>query len=267
MVEGYGGSGIVRPVKKGAASVTAQKVALLRLGFERADAPYGDPESDLRLGRDVASDSPVDSGTPMGQYLAARTTFFDRVVVGALERGVTQAVIVGAGYDGRAFRYAKPGVTWFEVDHPDTQRDKRARIERLGIDAEHVKFISADFALDDVAAALQMHGFDPGAPTIFICEGVAVYLDRSVLVALLRAIRSLAATSSRLAISLSLTAQTEEAAARQEWFRARVAAVGEPERDRLTPEEMKTVLADTGWRDDTTSPRAQGAGLVVLSPI
>ncbi len=253
-------------MKEGAASVTAQKVALLRLGFDRAPAPYGDPESDLELGRDVASDSPVDSGTPMSQYLAARTMFFDRVVVGTLDRGATQAVIVGAGYDGRAFRYAKPGVSWFEVDHPDTQRDKRARIERLGIDAEHVRFVAADFAHDDVAAALQMGGFDPSASTVFICEGVAVYLDRPVLVTLLRAIRSVAASSSRLAISLSLTPETEEAEARQEWFRARVAAVGEPERDRLTPEEMKTVLADTEWRDDTTSPRAQRAGLVVLSP-
>jgi len=63
----------------------------------------------------------------MHEYIRARTAFFDRVVVSAIDRGVAQVVIGGAGYDGRAFRYAKPGVRWFEVDHPATQADKRAR--------------------------------------------------------------------------------------------------------------------------------------------
>ena len=168
-----------------------------------------------------------------------------------------QAAIIGAGYDGRALRYAKPGVTWFEVDHPDTQRDKRAHIERLDIDTSHVRFVAADFAADHVAATLRESGLDSAAPTVFICEGVAVYLDRPVLVSLLRSIRSVATEGSRLAISLSMTPDTQEAATRQAWFRARVAAVGEPERDRLTPEDMAGVLSDTGWKDETTSPHAQ----------
>jgi hypothetical protein len=62
-------------------------------------------------------------------------------VVAAIDRGVRQVVVGAAGYDGRAFRYAKPGARWFEVDHPATQRDKLAR---LGLDASHVRFIEAD---------------------------------------------------------------------------------------------------------------------------
>ena len=208
-------------MQPGSPSVTAQKVALLRLSFDRAPAAYGDPEADTRLGRDVAATSTVDSETELGQYLAARTMFFDRVIVGALDRGIRQAAIVGAGYDGRALRYAKPGVTWFEVDHPDTQRDKRARIERLGIDTSHVRFVAADFTVDNIAAAFRESGFDSAASTVFICEGVAVYLERPVLVSLLRSIRSVATARSRLAVSLSMTPDTEEAAARQAWFRAR----------------------------------------------
>ena len=69
----------------------------------------------------------------MRDYLDARTRFFDRVVVGAIGRGVRQIVVGAAGYDGRAFRYAKPGVRWFEVDHPATQRDKQERLARLGL--------------------------------------------------------------------------------------------------------------------------------------
>lgn len=253
-------------MRPGAPSVTAQKVALQRLSFDRLAAPYGNPDADLALARDVASNATVDAASPLSEYLAARTAFFDRVVVTALDRGMTQAAIVGAGYDGRALRYAKPGVRWFEVDHPATQQDKRERLGRLGVDTEGITYVAADFATDDVAAALTAANLDRGRATVFICEGVAVYLERSVLESLLRSIRAVAAERSRLAISLSMTPDSDEAAARQEWFRARVAAVGEPERDRLTPEERGRVLSDTGWKDETTSPRAQRAGLVVLSP-
>ena len=58
-----------------------------------------------------------------------RTRFFDRLTIGRLEAGLTQVVIVGAGYDGRPIRFASPGVTWYEVDHPSTQSDKRARLD------------------------------------------------------------------------------------------------------------------------------------------
>jgi methyltransferase (TIGR00027 family) len=66
------------------------------------------------------------------QRMARRTAFFDRASLAALERGVRQVVVLGAGYDGRALRFATPGVTWFEVDHPATQSDKRARLAALG---------------------------------------------------------------------------------------------------------------------------------------
>jgi len=46
----------------------------------------------------------------MRDYLRARTRFFDTKVTGALDRGCPQVVIGAAGYDGRALRYAKPGV-------------------------------------------------------------------------------------------------------------------------------------------------------------
>ena len=64
---------------------------------------------------------------------------------------MAQVVIGAAGYDGRAFRYAKPGVTWFELDHPSTQADKMARLGKLGVQTGHVRFVAADFASDPVA--------------------------------------------------------------------------------------------------------------------
>ena len=90
----------------------------------------------------------------MTRHLQARTEFMDHMVVDAIHNGTKQFVIVGAGYDGRSLRYAAPGTRWYELDHPATQSDKRARLERLGIDVSAVGFAAADFARDDVAAAL-----------------------------------------------------------------------------------------------------------------
>src|SRR5205809_2335319 len=159
-------------MRAGEASETARRVAAHRLTFDRVPVAYGDPAGDERLARDVAGSATVRSAESMVAYLAARTLFFDRAVVAALDRGVTQVVIAAAGYDGRALRYSKPGVRWFEVDHPDTQRDKRERLERLAIAIDHVRLVAADFAVDDVAAGLQAAGHDARSPSLFLCEGV-----------------------------------------------------------------------------------------------
>ena len=105
-------------MREGEPSPTAQRVAAYRLGYERLPAPFGDPAADERLARDVAGSLTFDQHEAMGRYLRWRTAFFDRVVVNALARNVLQVATIGAGYDGRSLRYAKPGVRWFEVDHP-----------------------------------------------------------------------------------------------------------------------------------------------------
>ena len=65
------------------------------------------------------------SAPEMQARLAARTRFFDEQVLAALDRGIRQVVIAGAGYDDRALRFRSPGVRYFELDHPATQADKR----------------------------------------------------------------------------------------------------------------------------------------------
>lgn len=64
--------------------------------------------------------------------LAARTLFFDTFVNEALDDGVRQVAIVGAGYDSRAWRLARPGVILFEIDQPATQEDKRTKAPEGG---------------------------------------------------------------------------------------------------------------------------------------
>ena len=147
-------------MEEGGPSQTARRVAAHRLDFTRVPADYGDPAADQALAVDVAAGHRAPANR-MHDHLAARTSFFDRVVVGALDRGMRQVVIGAAGYDGRALRYAKPGVRWFEADHPATQQDKRLRLRRLGIDAGHIQFVAADFAVDPLADLLVRAGLAP----------------------------------------------------------------------------------------------------------
>jgi len=175
-----------------------------------------------------------------------------------------------AGYDGRSLRYARPGVLWFEVDLPATQQDKRSRLDRLGIDSGHLRFVAADFTVDPVAGLLVSAGLDPGRPSLFLLEGVAVYLEEAVLGSLLAQLRRIAAEGSRLAISLSVNSASPERAARRAAFQAAVAAVGEPARSVVEDADAGTLLESTGWRpaeEPGMAGRAAHAGFVVAGPI
>jgi methyltransferase (TIGR00027 family) len=260
-------------MEDGGPSVTARWVAAHRLGFARVATDYGDPAADEALAADVAAGRAAPANR-MHDYLAARTSFFDRTVTGALGRDVTQVVVGAAGYDDRAFRYAKPGVRWFEVDHPATQRDKLERLERLGIDASHVRFVEADFTRDPVAGRLRAAGLDPDVPSLFLLEGVAVYLEPAVLEDVLRQFRQVAAPGSSLAISVSLSRPRGDAARAR--FQATVAALGEPARSTFEAAGAEALLARTGWplaaeygdgqQTAAGSDRLRTAGLLVASP-
>src|SRR5215469_304239 len=253
-------------MRDGLPSVTAARVAAYRLAFERLPFPAGDPSADERLAADVAADlGDFKPSERMGRYLAARTRFFDRVVVGAIERGVAQLVVIGAGYDGRSLRYAVPGVRWFEVDHPDTQSDKRARLRRLGIDAAHVAFVGFDLRERGLARALVAAGVEPDAPAQLLCEGVAVYLERAVLETMLSELRALATPGTRLAMSTSTALPAAEAGVRER-FAAAVGALGEPVRSSLDADAVTRLLGRARWRRVEVSERSARAGFVVAAP-
>lgn len=236
-------------MRDGSASETAQRVAAHRLSLARVPFEGGRPDDDQRLQADVAAAVSVAPDSLMARYLASRTAFVDRVVVAWLSRrGGSQVVSVGAGYDGRALRYASPGTRWFELDHPDTQADKVARLTRLGIDVSGIAFVGADFATDDIAGALARAGHDASTPTLFTCEGVAGYLSSEVLATLLRALASCAASGSRLAITLHLDPETATQRDARARLSAAVGSMGEPLTSSIPRARVRASLLDTGWR-------------------
>ncbi len=131
--------------------------------------------------------------------MAVRTLFIDEVIRDATP---AQVVILGAGLDGRAWRLPElRDSVVFEVDHPDTQRDKRERSAGLARTAREVRFVPVDFTRDDLGRSLEAAGHDSTRPTLWIWEGVVMYLSEAEVEASLRVIQARSAPSSRLVIA------------------------------------------------------------------
>jgi methyltransferase (TIGR00027 family) len=241
-------------------------VAAHRLGVARLALASGDPAADDALAADVAGGLVVDPSSDMASHLAARTAFFDRVVVDAISSGTAQVVVVGAGYDARSLRFAAPHVRYFEVDHPDTQRDKLGRLDALGIDASRVTFVAADLRDGDVALRLAAAGLGAQRPSLVLFEGVAAYLDDDVLVATLRQLRSATAPASALGISVGAL-DTPDVGHRRERLAAAVAQMGEHLTSTITTATLPEAIATTGWRvvDPSLASTDARRGFVLLA--
>ncbi len=135
---------------------------------------------------------PFEGDIPPQAEAAGRMAFFDSVVERYLAN-ITQFVILGAGFDTRAFRLPEnSGVRSFEIDAPKTQAIKCEALRKAGIDASRVTFVSADFETEDWLTKLIAAGFDRGKPALFVWEGVTMYLDRQAVEATLHKIASTA---------------------------------------------------------------------------
>jgi methyltransferase (TIGR00027 family) len=120
-----------------------------------------------------------DSAFPhMELWIALRTAFIDaRVRRLAGPETIPQVVLLGAGFDTRAARLARPGVRFFEVDHPETQANKLARLKSLGdYPLDEATYVSCDFERQDFVERLGGAGFHANRPALFLWEGVVAYL-------------------------------------------------------------------------------------------
>ncbi|MBL8715726.1 MAG: SAM-dependent methyltransferase [Myxococcales bacterium] len=133
------------------------------------------------------------------RHLALRTRAIDEAVDGEMVGGTRQLVLVGAGLCARAYRLPslRDSVV-YEVDHPATQGYKRSRAEALTPLARRVHHVPSDFERDDLTARLAEAGHDARQRTVFICEGVTMYLSRAGVEQTLRGVREAAAPGSVL---------------------------------------------------------------------
>jgi methyltransferase (TIGR00027 family) len=115
----------------------------------------------------------------MADVIVARTLCFDRIIESHVE-DTEQFVVLGAGYDTRAYgELQNRGFTFFELDQPRTQQLKVDALRKAGIDASHVNFVPVDFNQENAFEKLRSSSFDPKKRTIFLWEGVTLYLSEA----------------------------------------------------------------------------------------
>jgi methyltransferase (TIGR00027 family) len=122
--------------------------------------------------------------TPGSYYFEiARTRYMDEIVRAEVAAGVGQLVLLGAGYDSRAYRMTElERIRTFEVDHPLTSGLKRKRLEAICREVpRRVTYVEVDFTRDDLGERLITAGYDDSKRALFLLSGVAPYLPEEAL--------------------------------------------------------------------------------------
>jgi methyltransferase (TIGR00027 family) len=183
----------------------------------------------------------------MADMIGLRTVAIDASVRDAIVNGATQLVILGAGYDGRAWRMPElRGVRIFEVDHPATQGDKRRHLTELPPAFGEISLVSIDFERESLNAVLNRAGHDPQSPTCWIWEGVVMYLTHEAMRATLASIAARSASGSTAIINY-------HSANRRFFARLMFRLIGEPMISAWSPDDMAAELGAVGFavREDT----------------
>jgi methyltransferase (TIGR00027 family) len=175
----------------------------------------------------------------------ARTKHLDAVVLDECSRGLEQLVLLGAGFDTRAYRFADRlrGARVFEVDHPLTSAEKRRRSQRLAErPPAHLTHVPVDFVDESLEERLAASGFDATRRTLFLWEGVTMYLTADAVDATLALVARTAKGSSIVFdyVHRSLLDAPDD---EQQRMLARVRASGEPYRFGVDPDGVAPLLA------------------------
>jgi methyltransferase (TIGR00027 family) len=191
MLAGVGGTGLT------VAGIRAAET-------ERADRLFADPLAGAFV---AAAGSPprqatVRQAAALRLWIVARTVFLDELVLAACADGTRQVVLLGAGFDTRAFRLPwPPGVRCFELDTADVLASKEQVLaaQRAVPGCERIT-IPGDLR-DDWPAALRAAGLRPDQPAVWVAEGLLVYLSPDDVDQLLDRVTSLSAPGSRLGLT------------------------------------------------------------------
>jgi len=137
------------------------------------------------------------------RLMMARTRFMDERLLRDVKAGVRQVVILGAGFDSRAYRFREllGQVKFFELDTPQTQEYKKQRMSTvLGIPPANLVYAPIDFREDSLDAVLDRAGVERGVRTFFSWEGVSMYIPEESVRATLLCLAAYGAPQSTLAM-------------------------------------------------------------------
>ena len=184
--------------------------------------------------------------------LAARSRVAEDALALAIQRGVRQYVVLGAGFDTFALRNTTPDLRVFEVDYPSTQEFKRKLLEDAGIAVPPtLRFVPMDFEKQKLRAELVRASLDPDRPTFFSWLGVVMYLRREDILSTLRSAATLAGDTGGIAFDFIGKPPRWNVFLRafmryRSW---RVARVGEPFRTFLTADDARALMSEAGFKN------------------
>lgn len=216
----------------------------LRPGMRAALAAYGTSGLAKR----------ADALLGLTHFVVTRHRYIDDRLEEALAAGAAQVVVLGAGYDSRAFRFAgalgeRPV---FELDHPATQGRKERILGKLArtlpLPAVDVRRVPIDFERASVAQRLASAGFDRRQRTFFVWEGVSMYLTRDAVKKTLATVAELAPPGSEIAFDAWFL--LDDPGLRSTWHRLSanlLHLLGEPVTFSLHPEDATPFLARLGF--------------------
>ena len=187
----------------------------------------------------------------LGTLIRAR--YAEQVLEAAVEGGITQYVIIGAGMDSFALRRSDlmPRLQVYEIDRPAMQEIKQKRLRQAGLDMPPgLHFVPADLERIPVMKALSESAFEPARRTLLSLLGVIYYLPREVLASTVHSISEGVAAGSELVVDYMLddgSAWPEHRETRAQ-LEAYVAKRGEPMRSDFSLAQMSALMAEAGFR-------------------
>jgi methyltransferase (TIGR00027 family) len=204
----------------------------------------------LRAGRRLLRAAERSELAGLAAYALCRHRFIDEHVLGELADGAEQLLILGAGYDSRAYRFAAEltGRPVHEVDLGPTSRRKAkivaANAETFG--STRVNRVVIDFRKESLADVLLAGGFAVGARTVVVWEGVTMYLDADAVRTTLQTVRQLCGARSSIAVDFWYEVHGGVLDDVRRLGAKAIGLIGEPVTFGLAPDELPALLAEVG---------------------
>ncbi len=210
-----------------------------------------DPIAVAIVGREHLETEDSLGSRTMRAFMVARSRYAEDKLAAAVQNGVRQYVVLGAGLDTFAYRNPFPDVRVFEVDHPATQAWKRERLWAAGIDLpKQFAFVAVDFERQTLEAELAAAGFARAEPAFFSWLGVTPYLTKPAFEGTVRFIATMSAGSGvafDFAVERSALGFLERAALDE--LSRRVASAGEPFQLFFNPQALEDELKRMGFSE------------------
>jgi len=244
-------------MQEGKFSRTARRVAIRRAAHQLLDQPrvLDDPLALRIIGSEaeeaLRSDPKEDHAFSRAfrAFMAARSRYAEDELAQAVDRGVRQYVVLGAGLDTFAYRNPHPTLRVFEVDHPSTQRWKREQLQAAAIAVpSFLTFVPIDFEEQTLAGGLSRSGFDASAAAFFSWLGVTPYLTREACMTTLSLIAKMP-VGSGVVFDFAIDPALLNAGQRQslDALSKRVASYGEPFQLFFDPGKLQDELKEMGF--------------------